>query len=66
MPGGNSAVEEARVRMVTVKVGSARRARRMGAPTEPVAPAMRMFWRGDMVEEWGEGSFGIGFRGSRA
>lgn len=34
---GKVADEEARVRMVTFREGSARRAARMGAPTEPVA-----------------------------
>jgi hypothetical protein len=37
MLGGNLAVEVARLRIVTLKVGSARRADRIGAPTEPVA-----------------------------
>lgn len=46
MEGGNVAVEVVRVRMVTLKFGSERRAVRMGVPTEPVAPRMMMFLRG--------------------
>ena len=57
MPGGKVAVEEARVRMVIFREGVERRAVRMGAPTEPVAPIRRMFLRGaesaDIVGERG-------------
>jgi hypothetical protein len=46
IPEGNLVEEVARVRMVTLKDGSARRAERIGAPIEPLAPATMMFLRG--------------------
>jgi hypothetical protein len=46
VPAGNVALELARERMVTVKEGSARRAERIGVPTDPDAPAMRTFLMG--------------------
>ena len=43
MPEGKEAEDVVRLRIVTLKVGSARRAERMGDPTEPDAKKIRTF-----------------------
>jgi len=49
MCGGKVAVEEARLPIVMLKLGEESRAARMGAPTEPEAPSIRIFLRGAVV-----------------
>ena len=64
MPGGKVAREEARVRMVVLSWGVERRAVRMGAPTEPVAPMRRMEVRGgDILVGRGGLVVGLGIGG---